>query len=653
MPAPIAPELIYRLTSVADPSISPDGGRLAFVRSKVDRDVMESRSQVMMIVLPDGQPTPLSGGTAGSFPRFSPAGESIALLRPDDKERRQIWLAPSEGGEARQLTHMPGGVTEYAWSSDGKALVFVSDLDPDRLPDDHNPKLDPRVKVVRRIQYRADTIGWRGDAHRHLFTMGVHDEQPRQLTDGDWDDGAATWSPDGTRIAFISARREDRDLAPLNEAYVVLAEGVEAVQRSQGLSTVAAVAWSSDGASLAVVGSDDDDVGAGWQGALFILSLGQPPLKLTDDSIKAVASFTPVVPSPELRWTSDGHIRFLADARGESYVAQVPAAGGETHFVAGGGVQYTFIATDARAGSSVVLGVPPHSSGDIHLVDLATGESRQMTDYNAAYFSEHPAATLEKFSLFRQGVEIECRLLLPPDFDRSGKYPLVVDIHGGPNGAFYDAFNPLQQVLATSGYPVLCVNPRGSSTYGVEFMKAVLRDWGGEDYLDIMAAVDEVCSRPYVDSSRLGVHGYSSGGYMTSWIIGQDSRFGAAVIGAPCMDLASIYGTSDIGVSFGEIQWGGMPRDVWEEMRRRSPLTYASKVETRALLLHGEADHRCPIEQSEQYFVALKRLGKEVEFVRFPGCSHLFNRMGHPRMREEYLNRTLAWFHTHLGSQVS
>ena len=150
-------------------------------------------------------------------------------------------------------------------------------------------------------------------------------------------------------------------------------------------------------------------------------------------------------------------------------------------------------------------------------------------------------------------------------------------------------------------------------------MEAVLRDWGGEDYLDMMAAVDEVSSRSYVDASRLGVHGYSYGGYMTSWIIGQDSRFGAAVIGAPCMDLASIYGTSDIGVSFGEIQWGGMPRDVWEEMRRRSPLTYASKVETPALLLHSEADHRCPIEQSEQYFVALKRLGKEVEFRALPG----------------------------------
>ena len=651
MPAPITPELIYRLTSVSDPSISPDGGRLAYVRSKVDKDVMETRSQVMVMGLPDGQPAPFSGGIAASFPRFSPDGESIALLKPDDKERRQIWLAPSAGGEVRQLTHIPGGVTEYAWSPDGNAVVFVSDVDPDRVPDDHNPKLDPRVKVVRRIQYRADTIGWRGDAHRHLFTMGVHDEQPEQLTDGDWDDGAATWSPDGRRIAFISARRDDRDLVPFNEAYVVPAAGGEAVQWSQGLSTVAAVAWSPDGASL-VVGSDDDDVGAGWQGWLFALSPCQPPLRLTDDSIKAVASFTPVVPSPELRWTSDGDVLFLADARGESYLARVPAAGGETRRIAGGGAQYISVTTDSQARSSVVLAVPPHSTGDLHLIDLAIGGSRQLTDYNGPYFREHPAATLEKFSLSRKGVEIESRLLLPPDFQASRQYPLVVDVHGGPNGAFYDAFNPLQQVLATSGYVVLCVNPRGSCSYGAEFMKAVLRDWGGEDYLDIMAAVEEVCSRPYVDASRLGVHGYSYGGYMTSWIIGHETRFGAAVIGAPCMDLPSIYGTSDIGVSFGEIQWGGMPPDALEVWRQRSPLGCAANVDTPDLLLHGEADHRCPIEQSEQYFVALKRLGKEVEFVRFPGCSHFFNRMGHPRMREEYLNRTLGWFDTHLGSHL-
>ena len=222
------------------------------------------------------------------------------------------------------------------------------------------------------------------------------------------------------------------------------------------------------------------------------------------------------------------------------------------------------------------------------------------------------------------------------------RYPLVLDIHGGPNSAFYDAFNLPQQVLATAGFIVLAVNPRGSTTYGNAFTMAVLGDWGGEDYQDLMAAVDAVASRPYVDATRLGVHGYSYGGYMSSWIIGHTSRFKAAVVGAPCIDLPSMYGTSDIGVSFGEVQWRGTRWEALAQAVERSPLTYAPAVETPVLLLHGEADLRCPIEQGEQYFVALKRHGKEVEFVRFPDCSHLFLRVGHPKMREEYLRRMLG-----------
>ena len=224
----------------------------------------------------------------------------------------------------------------------------------------------------------------------------------------------------------------------------------------------------------------------------------------------------------------------------------------------------------------------------------------------------------------------------------------VLDIHGGPNSAFYDAFNLPQQVLATAGFVVLAVNPRGSTTYGNAFTMAVLGDWGGEDYQDLMAAVDAVASRPYVDDTRLGVHGYSYGGYMSSWIIGHTSRFKAAVVGAPCIDLPSMYGTSDIGVSFGEVQWRGTRWEAMAQAVERSPLTYAPAVETPVLLLHGEADLRCPIEQGEQYFVALKRHGKEVEFVRFPDCSHLFLRVGHPKMREEYLRRMLAWFQRYL-----
>ena len=652
MPSTITPDVIYQLTTVSDPALSPDGLRLAFVRSKIEKSTMENRSQIMLMTLPDGEPIPFTQPAKCSAPRFSPDSQTIAFLRRDNKERRQLWLIPVFGGEAWQLTHVPGGVTEFAWSPDSGALVFVSDVDPDRLPDDHDSSKDPRVRVARRIQYRADNIGWRGDAHTHLFVIGVQHDQPRQLTEGDWDDGTPTWSPDSAGVAFISSRREDRDIVPYTDAYVVSALGGEPMQWSEGLSTISATAWSPDGTRLAVIGSDDNEIGAGWQGWLFILEPGQPPRRLTDDSIKPVASFSLLVPAPELRWTEDGRIIFLADCRGESYLFEAPEAGGELRRVAGGGEQFSAVTTDAQGEKAVVLASSPSSSGDLHLIDVIGPSSRQLTSYNQNYFDGHPPARLEKFNLSRGGTEFESRLLLPPDFDRSSRYPMVVDIHGGPHGAFYDSFNPVQQVLATAGYVVLCVNPRGSSTYGTEFAKAVLRDWGGEDYLDIMGGVEELCTRSYVDPSRLGVHGYSYGGFMSSWIIGHDTRFGAAVVGAPCIDLPSMYGTSDIGVSFGERQWGGMRKDAEALLRERSPLTYAPNVETPVLLLHGEADHRCPIEQSEQYFVTLKRLGKEVELVRFPGCSHLFLRSGHPRLREEYLSRMLAWFNSHLATRT-
>ena len=330
--------------------------------------------------------------------------------------------------------------------------------------------------------------------------------------------------------------------------------------------------------------------------------------------------------------------------------AECPWTGGETERITSGGAQYAEITVDASAGQAVVTAASPDSAGDLQLVDLASGQSKTLTNDNVAYFNDHPIATLRKSSLTRVGMEIESRLLLPPGFDESKRYPMVVNIHGGPHGSFYDAFNPVEQVLATAGYLVLSVNPRGSSTYGPDFLKAVLRDWGGEDYRDIMASVEEVCAQPYVDTDRLGVYGYSYGGFMSSWAIGHDTRFGAAVVGAPCIDLLGMYGTSDIGVSFGERQWGGLRKDNIEAYLEHSPLTYADRVETPVLLLHGESDHRCPIEQSEQYFVTLRRLGKEVELVRFPNSSHGFLRVGHPKLREEYISRTLAWFNKHLGA---
>jgi dipeptidyl aminopeptidase/acylaminoacyl peptidase len=415
------------------------------------------------------------------------------------------------------------------------------------------------------------------------------------------------------------------------------------------LYSIGALCWSPDSRRLLVVGSDDPIGSASYQGWLFVLEAGQRPRRISDDAFRPATGFYPVISAPELRWTADGRILLLADVRGESFVYEMPAGGGRARSIAGGGLQMTALSFDCESERAVLAATPQDSPGALYVLEMTAGCLKRLPDDNRDYFAQHPAARLEKFSVSRQGLEIEGRLWLPPSFDPTRRYPLILDIHGGPNSAFYDAFNLLQQVLATAGFIVLAVNPRGSTTYGQAFTMAVLGDWGGEDYQDLMAAVDLVAERPYVDATRLGVHGYSYGGFMSSWIIGHTTRFKAAVVGAPCIDLPSMYGTSDIGVSFGELQWGGTR---WEAMARaleRSPLTYAPAVETPVLLMHGEADLRCPIEQSEQYFVALKRLGKEVEFVRFPECSHLFLRVGHPKMREEYLRRTLEWFQRYLS----
>ena len=648
MSSPISPEHVYHLRTVADPALSPDGSRLAYTQSWVDQESLDSRSRIMVLETASGLASEFTQGVKDTAAKYSPDGRQLAFLRPDGSGKRQVWVMGATGGEARPLAALPGGVVDFAWSPDSQRLVLCADVEPDNPAPQSKPLGLPQVRVVRRIRYRYDTLGWRGDSHFHLFIADANGDTSRQITHGDWDDLAPVWSPDGAYIAFLSGRRDDRDLRSLTEAYVVPAEGGEPVLRSQGLSDVGAVAWSPDGRRFAAIGSEEDLGLVLWQAWLYVLEPGESPRRLTDDGIKPYLSFPAITRPPELRWTSEDKILFLGEQRGESFLFEAPISEGPARAVSGGGGQSTSLTLDQAARKAVVLASSPSTPGDLHGIDLQSHASTQLTDLNAAYLAGHPAATMEKFSFQRDGWEIECRLWFPAEFDPSRQYPLVLDIHGGPNGAFYDSFVPLQQVLATAGHLVLAVNPRGSSTYGNDFMLAVLEDWGGEDYQDLMAAVDLVSERPYVDASRLGVHGYSYGGYMTSWIAGHTDRFRAAVAGAPCIDLFSMYGTSDIGVSFGEVQWGGSLVDAATELIKHSPITYASNVTAPVLLLHGEADARCPIGQSEEYFVVLKRLGKEVELVRFPDCSHAFPRIGHPKMRHEYLQRTLGWFERYL-----
>ena len=663
------------------------------------------------------EPQPFTQGSADTHPRYSPDGRTLAFLRPAApaapqanasaaSPNPQIWLMPAHGGEARPLSTLPNGVREFAWAPDSRRLAAVSDVCPDAAPvpgDD-----TPQVRAVNRIRYRHDAMGWRGDCHYHIFIVDAQTGAASPITAGDWDDHAPAWSPDGRRLAFISGRRPDRDAIAAGQAYVLpVPDAIPNPSpddlpvpelRSADLADVAAIAWSPDGRQLLAVAAPETGLTALWQAYLYILPPGAPPQRITDDAIRPCVGYPGIAAPVSIRWTaarsdsdSDGNssnapgqIIFLADAAGQTrlYTLPVPAdsdtdaaadADADANPAApvpltSGGEQIISLATDAHAARAVIIATTPEAPAELHhltLKDAAKDAAarRRLTAHNAPWLAEHPPAPMEKFLVERDDFDIECRLYHPPNFDPARQYPLVLEIHGGPNGAFYDAFNPIHQTLAGAGYLTLAVNPRGSSTYGAEFVNAVLGDWGGDDYRDLMAALDAVCARPYVDANRLGIHGYSYGGYMTAWAIGHTRRFRAAVAGAPCIDLWTMYGTSDIATGFGEAQWairlgGGMPvsRPLLDELAgsvdtlahrllQRSPIKYAPEVATPVLLLHGEADARCPIGQSEQYFQVLKRLGKEVAMARFPDCAHTFLRTGHIAMRQAYLQRMLTWFH--------
>jgi dipeptidyl aminopeptidase/acylaminoacyl peptidase len=655
---PVQPDYHYHLKTASNPAINPNDKAVAFTVHRFDQDTDEAKTDIFVKSL--GASTTLTqltdSGTA-SKPAWSPDGKRVAFLSEDDSGTNQIYVRVAAGGDSKVLTTQIAEVDALAWSPEGTKIAFRALVPgPDELEIINAGPDYPNIRTARRIRYQQDGVGWRGDSFYHLFVLDLSSKEVTQITDGEGDDGPPVWSPDGQRIAFISDQNDQRDTTSKTDLYVCNVDGSSRTLWSEGMFMVESIGWSPDSIRIAVSGAKTIEEAGGYglttQSSIYVLDPenGADPLKLTDDSIRPHANGVghPVTASsPLISWTDSGGVVFGADSNGQSHVCVAnPYSPGNFRKVTDGW-QITEIATSSGAGFTIAATSSPTSHGELHLIDLNSGDVHTVTSLNTAFFDDHDVATLEKFSMKRDGFDIETRVWFPPGFDPSNKYQLLLDIHGGPHSAFYDSFYPIHQVAAGAGYVVVAPNPRGSSTYGLDFATAVHGDWGGGDYEDVMAAMEHVAAREYIDETRVIIHGSSYGGFMSSWAVGHTDRFQSAVIAAPVTNLPSFYGTSDIGVNFTETQIGGERFEEIEQYREHSPLTYARNVNTPVLLLHGEDDARVPIEQSEQYFVALKRHGKDVEFVRFPGTSHGIFRAKHPVIRKEYFRRMLEWFERH------
>ncbi len=643
---PLSPQtLIYGFTTAGDPQVSPDGTKVAYVVAKTDAETKKSSAQVWICAIDGADARQVTqGGERNSSPRWSPDGQTLAFVS-DRVEKAGLFLLPADGGEARELMRTNSNISDPAWSPDGTHIAFTSVVDPAN-PTCEKPKegAAPNVRVTSRIDYKQDNRGYLDDVRTQVFVVDVALGQTRQVTTEAVDHNFPAWSPDGQSLAVGVPNRNGM----AGQLELVSLDGREAIRIGPFDGSVSTWTWTPGGDSLIFSGEEGNP--RTYQPDFFEYNLvSRESRRITTDlNVVPDAGFPTLVPASQPVFAPDGRLIFHGFRAGASGIYALSIDSGAVERIEGELELRSGLSMDSACRYAVQSLASLDRIGEIAVIELAAGERRVITNLSAPVFAETPPAQWERFDVTRAGFTTEAWILKPADFDPSRKYPVIVDIHGGPNGYYGYGFNAMQQALATNGFIVVYSNPRGSTSYGREFATQVVRDWGGEDYQDLMAVMDRACQEPYVDSERQGIWGYSYGGYMTAWTIAQNHRFKAAVCGAPCFDLEAMYGTSDISHTFGPLQWGGAPHEAREWYATHSPSQIAHNTRTPTLIIQGEEDHRCPVGQGEAMFVALKQAGCEVEFARYPGGSHLFMRTGPAEHREDALARTLAWFQKHL-----
>ena len=638
--ARLTPEsAVYGIPTLANAAVAPDGTRIVFARTDVRRDTGKPETQLWIVDADGGNLRQLTHtGSANTAPAWSPDGQSLAYVtRRDGDKPFGIALLTLDGSEPRIVVRHAAAPASLAFSPDGQTIAYVKPVDPENPEETpRDPKAPAAVRVVRRIDYKQDGIGFVNDVRNQVFLLDLGSGKTRRLTDGPSDHVKPDWSPDGSRLAVIVPHRNGQR----SRIGIVDVTSGEIAVHGVAEGEVGLPSWSPDGSTIAVSFNET----GGHHHGLFLLD-------------PASGDYAPVLPDPAFlidaswlstakpAWLDERTVLLGGQLHGASGLWRVNVSTGEVSEV--GTWQAIQSGLSLPADRSAAVQTATGIDGEIAVVatTLEEGPERKvLVDAGKEAFAGIDLSTWERIDAPSDDFAIEAWVIKPPHFDPDRTYPVILDVHGGPHGAYGYGFNVSAQVMAAAGYIVILANPRGSTTYGRAFTDAVLGDWGEGPWRDLQAVLDAVLAHPWADETRTGVFGYSYGGYMASWIIGHTDRFRAAVIGAPVFDLESMFGTGDIGHSFVPEQNRAIPWQDRDRLLAQSPSSFVQNAITPTLIIHGEADERCPIGQGEQLFTSLMKRGVETEFVRYPGGFHGFISTGEPAYRIDAHTRILAWF---------
>ena len=662
----ITAEDLYRFQLITACEISPDGEQIVFCIQRVDKETERKYSNLRIVSTKRGGARQFTyGDQIDSQPRWSPDGSEIAFLsnRKDEKQP-QIYIIHFNGGEARQLTNLKGNIATFEWSPCGKQFVCQfrkkDKEEIEREKNEQKKKLGVVSRHFTRIFHKLDGSGFLPEERWHIWTINTHTGKGKQLTDSDiYDEGEPRWSPDGKTIVFCSNHSKDPDLDPVViDLFVIPAQGGKPRKIKTPIGPKGFPTFSPDGKWLAYFGREGR--GQSWKNiCLWVVPTdGKGTAKnltekfdfnVSSDTINDVPGFLAMMPPT---WSKDqSSLYFQASHHGNTVLKSLALTGDERSLqtvIGGKGVLGSF-SFDREQSRLAYFYASMTDPGQIWVQNLATGHSRKLTHINENMLRARNLGEIEK--VWFKGAannNLQGWILKPPDFDESKKYPSILEIHGGPRVQYGNFFMHEFYFLAASGYVIHFCNPRGGQGYGEKHSKAIWNNWGTVDYDDLMSWADFIQQKPYIDAERMGVTGGSYGGYMTNWIIGHTARFKAAVTQRSVSNLISMYGSSDYNWVF-QMERGDEP--PWKNIEnywRQSPMKYIANVKTPTLVIHSEQDLRCAIEQGEQIFVALKKLGVDTEMVRFPDEPHGLSRMGRTDRRIERLKHILRWFDRYL-----